>query len=167
MIRLDEFRKPFEYEEETGVIWPVRIFCILLISVEMFFCVICLFQLTEILAGIPKVRFAAVVLTVLFMVYILVTITFLYKKAQKHAVKMAKCYLITRLFYFIPSILIIFSHTINDKNVIGSGYGKFQSVRDIIIMLLITPLIYILSFSILWYFYFIKSKRIKEEYEKV
>lgn len=163
---MDEFRKPYEYEEETGVIWPIRIFCILLISVEMFLCVICLFQLNELLGSIPIVRIGAIVLTILFMVYIIVTIVFLYKKVQKHTLKVAKSYLFIRLAYFIPSILVIFIYTINDENAIGSGYGKFKSVNDIILMLLVTPLIYILLFSISWYIYFNKSKRIKEEYEE-
>lgn len=165
MVPLDEFRKPFEYEEDTGFIWPIRIFCILLFSVEMFFGVICLFQLNEFLRSIPVAHTAALVLTLLYMVCILVTIIFLFKKVKKYALKIAKSYLVARLIYLIPAIIVIFSFTLNDKNAIGDGYGKFQSVQDMILRLLVTPLIYILTFSIGWYTYFKKSKRIKEEYE--
>lgn len=162
---LDEFRKPYEYEDETGVIWPVRIFCIILLSVEMFLSIICIFQLNEVLGGVPIARAIARGFTILFVVYIIVTLIFLLK-VEKHALKIAKSYLVARLFYLIPSIIVIFSYTINDKNAIGFGYGKFQSVNNIIVMLLVTPLLYVLLFSISWYMYFTKSKRIKEEYEK-
>ncbi len=165
MIMLDEFRKPYEYEEDTGVIWPIRIFCMLLLSVEAFLSVICIFQLNEFLVSIPLARIIARVLTLVFLVYILVTIVFLFK-LERHALIIAKSYLISRLFYLIPSISVIFSYIINDKNSIGAGYGKFESVNDIIAMVLVTPLIYILLFSISWYIYFNKSKRVKEAYEE-
>lgn len=162
---MDEFRKPYEYEEETGVIWPVRIFCILLISLEAFLCIIFIFQLNDFLARISVAQTIARVLTLLFVVYILVTLIFLLK-LERHALIIAKSYLIARLFYLIPSIIVIFLYTISDKNAIGIGYGKFESETDIIVMVLVTPLIYILLFSISWYIYFNKSKRIKEAYEQ-
>lgn len=162
---LDEFRKPFEYEDETGVIWPIRIFCMLLLSVEAFLGIVFIFQLNDFLASIPIAQTIARVLTLLFVVYILVTLIFLLK-LERHALIIAKSYLIARLFYLIPSIITIFSYTINDKNAIGSGYGKFQSVNDITVMVLVIPIIYILLFSIFWYIYFNKSKRVKEAYEE-
>lgn len=160
---MDEFRKPFEYDD-SGVIWPVRIFGILLISVEMFLGVICLFLLNKYLGSIPIAKTVAIIFTLLFMVCIVVTVAFLFKKVKIYALKIAKGYLLARLAYLIPSVIVIFSYTITDKNAIGNGYGKFQSLTDIIVMLLVTPLIYILSFSVSWYIYFTKSKRIKEEY---
>lgn len=166
MIVLDEFRKPFEYEEETGAIWPVRIFCIMLLSIEMFFSIIYVFQLNEFLGSVPVAGTISRVLTFLFIVYILVTLIFLLK-VEKHAIKIAKSFLIARLVYIIPSVIVVFLYTINDKSAIGSGNGKFQSVTDIIFMLLVTPLLYTLVFSISWYIYFTKSKRVKESYEEV
>jgi len=163
---LDEFRKPYEYEEETGFIWPVRLFCILLIFVEMFLGIMFLFQLNKYLGSNPIFNNTAIVLTVLYMVYILVTIIFLLKNVKKYALKIAKSYLIGRLVYLVPSIIVIFSFTVNDPSAVGSGNGKFQSVTDIILRLLMVPLIYILAFSISWYIYFTKSKRIKKEYEE-
>lgn len=163
---LDEFRKPYEYEDDTGVIWPVRIFCIMLLSVEMFLSIICIFQLNEFLSSVPTARIFARGISILFVVYILVTLIFLLK-VEQHALKIAKSYLVARLVYFMPSIIVIFLHTINDKNAIGFGYGKFQSVNNMIVMLLVTPLLYILLFSVSWYIYFSKSKRIKEEFEKI
>ncbi len=163
---LDEFRKPYEYEEETGVIWSIRIFCILLLSVEVFLGIVFIFQLNDYLASIPAAKTIARVMTLLFVVYILVTIIFLFR-LHRHALSIAKSYLIARLFYLIPSIVVIFIYTINDKNKIGIGYGKFESLTDIISMVLVTPLIYSFLFSISWYIYFNKSKKIKESYEEM
>jgi len=160
---MDEFRKPYEYEDETGFIWPVRIFCILLLFVEMFLSVIYLFQLNEVLSDISLVQLVARILTFSIMVYILVTLIFLLKVA-KHALKIAKSYLIARLVYFIPSVIVVFSYAINNKNSISFGIAKFQSLGNLILMLLVTPLFYVLSFSISWYIYFTKSKRVNEEY---
>ena len=163
---LDEFRKPYEYEEETGVIWPIRIFCILLTSIEVFLGVVFIFQLNDYLANISIARTIARVMTLLFVVYISVTIIFLFK-LNKYALTIAKSYLIARLFYLIPSIVVTFIYTLNDETKIGAGYGKFESKTDIISMVLITPLIYSFLFSISWYIYFKKSKKIKEAFEEM
>ncbi|TYQ17756.1 UNVERIFIED_CONTAM: hypothetical protein Cloal_0124 [Acetivibrio alkalicellulosi] len=160
---MDEFRKPFEYEEDNDVIWPVRIFCILLLSVEMFYSIIFLFQSHQRVGNIYIIGTLSLASTVIFMAFILVTFIFLYK-IKKYALKVVKAFLIARLIYFVTFTIIIFSYAVNDSNSLGSGYGQFQSLNDMISMLLITPLFYTIGFSLSWYVYFCKSKRVKESY---
>ena len=160
---VNEFQKPYEYEEETGVIWPVRIFCILLLSVEMFTSIIYLVQLYKYVGGIPVIGTVAITLSFLYKAFVLVTLISLFS-IKRYALKLVKAFLITRLIYLVITTVVIFVYTINDKNAIGYEYGQFQSVRDIIVMVLVTPLVYAIGFSISWYIYFCKSKRVKEVY---
>ncbi|MCX7708790.1 MAG: hypothetical protein N2484_02955 [Clostridia bacterium] len=154
---MDEFRKPYEYEEETGVAGFVFVFAMMLIVFEVFLGVITLAQ-GHVVAGLfPGASKVYVAVAVLFIAFTLFTFFALYK-VHKHALKVVKSYLIFRILYLTPVCVLIFNYSRIAKA------SANETLGEMIVGALVVPLIYIWGFSILWYGYFLKSKRVKDSY---
>ncbi|MDQ2085588.1 hypothetical protein RBH29_03960 [Herbivorax sp. ANBcel31] len=159
----DGFRKPYEYEDDSNIIWPVRIFCIMLIFAEVLYGIIYLVQLQNNFGHIPVVGTIGKVFSVVYIAFVLFTFISLLK-IKKYALKIVKTFLATRLIYLITATVAIFFNTLNSDNSPKHGYDQFESFSSIINMLLVTPLFYAIAFSVTWYIYFTKSKKIEKVY---
>ncbi|MDF2943633.1 MAG: hypothetical protein K0S01_2491 [Herbinix sp.] len=156
---MDEFRKPYEYEEEKrGVI---LLFVIMLISVDIFLTLSYTVQVYGILKHIPTLGIGFMVIGILFILFILFTAITCYK-LKKNMVTIAKTYLIVRAVFTICSLLIVFFNSFSNESMIGNGTKQYRTVNELIFTVLLAPLAYDLVFSIAWYLYFLKSKRCKE-----
>lgn len=156
---MDEFRKPFEYEEEKK--GAILFFIILILSIDTFLTVSFTYQVYDILKHIPVLAIGYVVIGTLFGLFILIT-TVICFKLRKNMVAVAKRYLFIRVVFMVCSNIIIFINAVNDKSLIGNGLLHYRNVTELIFVVLIGPLAYTLIFSAGWYLYFVKSKRCRE-----
>lgn len=154
---MNEFRKPYEYEDEDSGGW-LLVFTIMLITADLLFAIILTIQGNLALKSIPGARIVFPVISALFMLFIAFT-AFVCRRIKKLTVKISKVYLIVRLLYTTAGIMIIYITSLSDKTVLGSGLGQFRTKSDMLIMVLIIPMIYTLCFSAGWFLYFMKSKR--------
>jgi hypothetical protein len=139
------------------------LFFIMLLSFEMVYGVIALVQINKVFDSTAVPDQIILVCSVLFLLFILFTCVALFK-IKKHALTIVKTFLITRVIYLGLSSILVFIKTVNNKYAIGGRPDQFESIPMMVIMLLVTPLVYTLLFSISWYIYFCKAKRVKRTY---
>ncbi len=156
---MDEFSKPFEYEEEKRGI--ILLFIIMVLSIDTFLAVSFTYQVYNHFSDIPVLRIGYLIIGILFALFMLFTTVTCFK-LKKNMVALAKKYLIARVAFMICSVLIIFSYSVNDKSLIGNGLLHYQNVTELTVEILIAPIAFTLVFSALWYLYFLKSKRCRE-----
>lgn len=157
---MDEFRKPYEYEEEK-IGGFLLIFVAMLVTADLFFSLALSVQGYNAIKHIPVAGIVFLVLSVLFILFILFTAVSCYK-LKKNAVKISKTYLITRTIFTVIGLILIFFADYNNKNLIGVGSSQYKSQSELTLIVLILPMLYTLTFSIGWYLYFLKSKKCKE-----
>jgi hypothetical protein len=159
---MDEFRKPYEYEDEKGVSGFLLIFFLMVIAIEPFQTIIAIFFGYANLELMPVLRIVYVIISILLICFSLFTAVAL-KKIQKKAVSIVKIYLIFRLIYFIP--FTIFNTIYQIKHItIQVTDSRYNGEYTGIIYGFAISIVYVLAFSALWYLYFQKSKKVKTHY---
>lgn len=155
---MDEFRKPYEYNEEKRGL--ILLFIIMLILIDIFQGPLYIVPVYDILKKIPVISSVFMVLSCLYILFILYTAITCYK-LKKNMVIVSKLYLIVRVVFMISCIIIFFLYNIKGKTMIGLG-SQYNTVAEYSIPGLIAPIVFVLAFSTGWYTYFLKSKRCKE-----
>lgn len=155
---MDDFRKPYEYNEEKRGL--ILLFIIMIITIDIYQAPLYIMPTYGELKQIPAIRIAFMVISILYILFILFTVITCYK-LKKNMVTTSKAYLIVRAVIMCCCIIILFFYNVNIKNKMGYG-RKYSTVSQLFIMELIAPLAFVLVFSIGWYLYFLKSKRCKE-----
>ena len=156
---MDEFRKPFEYDDEKKGL--ILVFVILLISIDIFLALSLTVQVYNILTHIPVLATGFMILGILYILFILFTALTCYK-LNKNMVIVSKIYLIVRAVFSTCCLILIFINILNDKRMIGNGAQQYKNVNELTFIVFLAPLFYTLVFSALWFLYFLKSKRFKE-----
>jgi hypothetical protein len=154
---MNEFRKPYEYEEEKGIGGFLMVFFVMLLSVEVLLALMILVQGYAVLKAVQYLGPAFGVLGIGYLIFLLFTCIAL-KRRSRYAVTISKILLMVRVIFVTPVYILLFA-TFSRNPGIVSG---FRSRSDIVRIGLIVPLAYILSFSGLWYWYFSSSKRVKQ-----
>lgn len=157
---MDEFSKPYEYEEEKGVSGVLLIFFVMLIAFEPLIGIIAAFLGYGNVKSISIPENVFLVISLLFIVFPLVT-AIIIRKAPKIAVKTTKVYLVLRSVYYIPFTIL---NSILMVSEIPSKIGtpEYQNDYSAIISGTVVTLVYFVAFSVVWYIYFNKSKKVRE-----
>lgn len=159
---MDEFRKPYEYEDEKGVSGLLLVFFVMLIAFETFLGIIAAFSGYDTVKSIPGLGKLYIGLGIFFVVYPLFT-AFALRKMKKYAVRIAKIYLIARLVYHIPFVVVNTIIMINRISY-NKDYIEYGKEYNSLIIGLAISLFYLVAFSVLWYLYFSRSKKVREFY---
>jgi len=161
---MDGFGKTYEYEEdEKRVSGVLLIFNIMLLVCETIIGIILILQMYNALKSITVLAVASIILGILYISFILFT-CFALSKIPKYAIKIVKTFLALRIVVLVLSSIVKFISEYNNKSKMGTDFFQYHSVNDAVLRILVLPIAYILIFSILWYLYFIKSKKVKEKY---
>ena len=160
---MDEFRKPYEYEEDKPVAGFILGFCVMLISSELPIGFTEVFQGANMLHPMPIWHTLYLIFGYAFLFFIGFT-CFSFYRLRRFATTIAKIYLVYRFIFLTFATFLIYHFRLLDKNAIGPRISQFKDMDTLIQNCLIIPLIYIIGFSF-WYLYFLRSKRVKL-YEK-
>lgn len=156
---MDEFRKPFEYEEEKRGF--ILVFIFMLIIVDVIQTLSLTTQVYKIFKQNSVLKNGFMVAGVLFLLYVLYTAITCYR-LSKNMVTIAKSYLIVRVIFSALLVVIVYINAIKNENLIGNGIQQYKTEAQMVLEELLIPLGYVFVFSIIWYVYFLKSKRCKE-----
>jgi hypothetical protein len=154
---MSEFRKSYEYEEEKGIGGLLMLFFVMLLSVEVLLALLILVQGYAVLKAVPYLGPSFLVLGSGYLVFILFTCIAV-KRMSRHAVRISRIFLVARVLFLTPVYLRLYATFSQDPRIISG----FRSHGDIVFFGLVVPLVYILLFSGLWYWYFSKSRRIRQ-----
>ena len=154
----EDFRKPYEYEEEKRGF--ILLFVIMLLIIDTLQSISFSVQLYNYYKNIPFLCIGITVLGILSILYTIYIAAISYK-LKKTMVTEAKRYLIIRAVFSSGSYIILYFNIIKNENLVGNGIDQYKTFVEMLLWELIIPLAYILFFSIGWYLYFVKSKRCK------
>lgn len=151
-----DFRKPFEYEEEKKGL--IRLFVIMIIVVDTIQTLSIASQEYKYLGYISLLGKGFFVIAVIFILYIIYTAVVVFKMKNNFVI-VAKTYIVIRTVFTLANFVIVFINILKHEKLIGDAIDQYQSVNEMMVWELLIPLLYILSFSVLWYLYFTYSKR--------
>jgi hypothetical protein len=159
---IDEFRKPFELFEEKGIGGILLILFFMLISIEPFLGIL------SIAVGFNAYPDSKIFLTV-FVVFSVAYIVFslfsgiTLKKQYSFAVAATKVFLVYRLIYFTPVLIINMNLQIAAVPY-DSLSPTYANESASIMTSFIINISYVALFSIGWYIYLVKSKKVQEAF---
>jgi glucan phosphoethanolaminetransferase (alkaline phosphatase superfamily) len=154
-----EFRKPFEYEEEKRGLLLLFVIMILVIDILPTLSFMARFyEAFDDNRSLSTVLIAICAIFILYTVFIAVICFTL----NKNLVAMSKLYLIIQAVFSATCYAILFFSIADYDNLIGIGTTQYESFGEMLSWELLFPLAYIAVFTAAWYLYFIKSKRCKE-----
>lgn len=157
---MDEFRKPFEYFEEKGVGGILLVLFFMLISVEP------LLGILSIAVGYnayPDSKVFTTILIILSSGFIIFSLFsgIVLKKLFRFAVSALKVFLVYRLLYLIPVLIISMRFQI-----VSIPYEKtsplYANQYSSVITSFVISISYVVVFSAGWFIYLVKSKKVQE-----
>lgn len=159
---MDEFRKAYEYEEENGVSGYLLLFLLTLLSFDLTCAVIIFMQSSMVIEAETDVLLLHQLLWAAYGVTKLVFCILLFV-GKPFVVKFAHAFLFIRVLVFSLSIIVTCTLVLAnfDQQILSI---ETKSRWDVTYLLLITPLVYTLLYSIGWGYYFRRSKRVKNFY---
>jgi hypothetical protein len=157
---MDEFRKPYEYYEEKGVSGFLLIYFLMLLAEESLLGIIAMFMGYNLLA---ENRVTGMIIMAISGFYILFAVysAIVLKLLRKYAVKVSKVFLVSRLFYMIP--YLIFNTVSQIKEIpYDKDIEMYAVMYRSIINSFIISLSLIIAFSVGWYIYLKRSRKVRE-----
>jgi len=155
-------RNSNEHEVEKRVEGFVFIFLVMLVAIEVLLFVLATAAAHVYLKSLPLLSSAVIFLGLGYIIFILFICLALFK-IPKLVIKAVKVFLIARLIYLVPIFIENFIKALHNPEYVQAGQSQ-RPLFDTALYAFLVPMIYVLSFSILWYIYFSKSKRVKETY---
>lgn len=155
----EEFRKPYEYEEEKRGL--ILLFAMMIIVIDILPTLSFIARLYDAFSHIRALGIGLVVIGILFILYTVFTAAVCIT-LNKKLVTLAKLYLIIQAVYTAACYVILFFYSLENENMIGTGPDQYQTFGEMLTWELLSPLVYIAVFTVGWFLYFIKSKRCKE-----
>ncbi len=159
-----EFNPRLEFKEEKGVSGLLFFYIILMVGAELFFFIFSTAASQSYFKSNQALKLGALIMGLAFIMFVIFNIITLYK-IPKIAVKVSKIYLIARLAYLVPLVIISLVKSLEEPG--STDVAAQVSASQTTIYSPIIELSYMLCFSALWYLYFVRSKRIKEYYANV
>ncbi len=156
----DEFRKPYEYEEER-IGGLLLFFVIMLVAVDLSLTVALVYQGYNAMKHLPAISVTFLVVSPLYAAFLLYTVVVCYK-TKKSMIKVSKVFLVVRAIFTTLCLVIIYLNNLADPSAVGTGNNQFKSVFELTMIVFVLPLVYMLFFSGIWYLYFSKSKKCAE-----
>lgn len=157
---MDEFRKPYEYEEER-ISGFLLVFVIMLYSVDLFLALTLVVQGYDAARQIPMAGIAFLIFGILYMLFLLFTAISCYK-VKKNMIAVSKVFLVIRAVFTLFSLTIIYLDSLGDKSLIGTGEMQYENVNELSLIIFVLPAAYMVVFSIGWFLYFMNSKKCAE-----
>lgn len=154
----EEFRKPYEYNEEKRGF--ILVFILILITFDILQTLSLAAQVNEVFKNVTVLRIFFLIISVMFVIFTFYTAINCYR-LKKNLVKMSKIYLIIRAVISACYVVIIYCYRTTHEHLVGEGQQQYKTLNDMVIGELIIPLAYVMGFSIIWYLYFTLSKRCK------
>jgi hypothetical protein len=151
----DEYKKPYEYEEEKRGL--IVLFISMILSIDTLSVIFFVAQI-NIYLDIPILRVLLFVMAGVFVLYIIYT-SFKVHRMKSKFVLVAKRYIIIRTILFLISHFLIFLNRIRNEDLIGKGTNQYLTKGAMLYMELFIPMFFVLAFSVIWYLYFTFSKR--------
>ena len=157
---MDEFRKPYEYDDEKGVSGILLIYFIMLLAEESLLGIISLsfgYNLLSENKVLGMIIMSTSVCYVLFAVYSAIVL----KRLKKYALKVSKVFLVFRFIYMIPYLIMNTISQINDIPY-DRDLEMYAAMHRSIIASFIISISFIIAFSVGWYIFLKKSKKVRE-----
>ena len=157
---MDDFKKPYEYDDENGVSGLLLLYFIMLLAEESLLGILSLsygYNLLPVNKVMGIILMSIAVFYVLFSVYSAIVL----KLLKKYALKVSKVFLIFRFIYMIPYLIVNTISQINDIP-FSIDSEKYASMYSSIIVAFIISLAFIIAFGVGWYIYLNKSKKVRE-----
>lgn len=154
---MDEFRKPYEYEEEK-IPGYLKIFAIFLISFDLFITLGIVYQgygAANRILNAEAIYLGISLAYVLFLIFTAVVDL----RGKRSLILVSKLFLVTRIVFTVASLIMICIMNMNDPDMIGPGSGQFETLSELILIIFAFPAAYMVVFSLGWYLYFNKSKK--------
>ena len=160
VIIMDEFRKPYEYMEEKGISGFLLIYFLMLLAVETGLGVITLFNGYELLPGNRVFDTVIMGISVFYILFSLFSAIVL-KTLKKFAVRVSKVFLVFRAVYLTPYLIL---NTISQIRKIpyDRDHEMYSQMLGSIIVSSVISLLLIVAFSVGWYIYLNRSKKIRK-----
>ena len=157
---MDEFRKPYEYMEEKGVSGFLLLYFIMLLAQETLLGVITLFNGYDLFSGnmvLGPIMMGISVFYILFSLFSSIVL----KKLKKFAVRVSKVFLVFRAVYLIPYLIF---NTISQIREIpyDRNHEMYSKMLGSIIVSSVISFLLIVAFSVGWYIYLNRSKKVRE-----
>ena len=154
----NEYRKPYEYEEEKRGL--ILLFIIMILVVDILQTLSFASQENKYLGHNKLLSISFNIMAVLFILYIICTVVIVYKMKGRFVLA-AKRYLIIRTIFSLANFFIVFYGILKNENLIGEAQDQYRTQGNMLLWELVIPLFYIISFSVVWYMYFTFSKKCK------
>jgi len=157
---MDEFRRPFEYEEEKRGL--LILFLIMITIVDGSVAIALTLQVYGIVKAVTAAGMGVIAAGILFLAYILYTAVYCYRLKENSA-RVGKAYLVIRALYIASCIMAVYLHNAGNEALIGNGPMQYSSVKEFTMIVLVYPMAYTIAFSIIWFIYFSKSRRFRKD----
>jgi hypothetical protein len=154
---MNEYSRPYEYEEDKGMGGFLMLFFVMLVSVEVLLAALILVQGYAVLKAVRYLGPAYLVAGTGYLAFILFTCIAL-KRMSRYAATFSKTLLIARVLFLTPAHVLLFATFSRDPRIVSG----FRSRSGIVLVGLVVPLAYILLFSGSWYVYFSRSRRVRQ-----
>lgn len=155
----EEFRKPFEYEEEKRGL--LLLFIIMIVVIDILPTLSFMARFYEVFGDNRVLSTFLIAVCILFVLYTVFT-AFICFTLNKKLVAMSKLYLIIQAIFSAACYVLLFFSIADYDSLIGIGTTQYETFGEMLSWELLLPLAYIAVFTVAWYLYFIKSKRCKE-----
>lgn len=157
---MNEFKKPYEYVEEKGVSGILLILFFMMISVEPLLGIISAFIWKDAVKGSDTLLTVSICLSVVFIFFSFFAGIAL-KKTSRHAILLVKAFLIYRLPYLLLTTYSSMRTQI-DAIPYDKDFPDYAVMHGSITSSFIISISYVAAFSIGWYIFLIKSKKVRE-----
>jgi ABC-type enterochelin transport system permease subunit len=157
---MDDFRKPYEYEDEKGISGLLLVYFIMLLAEESLLGAISVSFGYNILAENRVLGISIMCISAFYMLFSVYSAVVL-KLLKKYALKVSKIFLVFRFIYMIPYLAL---NTISQIKEIPyeKDYVLYAAMHRSIIISFIISISFIIVFSAGWYTYLKKSRKVKE-----
>lgn len=155
----EEFRKPYEYEEEKRGL--LLLFVIMIAVVDILPTLSFMARFYDVFQDNQILRVFLIAVCILFILYTVYT-GFICFTLNKKLVALSKLYLIIQAIFSVACYVLLFLSIADYESLIGIGTIQYETFGEMLCWELLYPLAYITVFTGAWYLYFVKSKRCKE-----
>lgn len=152
----NEFRKPYEYEEEKRGL--IVLFISMILSVDILQTIFFATQEDRYLGDSPTLVIALFIIAGVFIMYTLYTSVVVFRMKSNFVVA-AKRYIIIRTILFLFNFFVVFFNRLLQENLVGEEPDQYLSIGYMLYIEVFMPLFFIISLSVVWYLYFTYSKR--------
>ena len=155
-----EFRKPYEYEEEKRGL--IVLFVVTILAIDILQTLYFAAQEYKYLGHIPILGGTFLIIGSLFIIYIIYTAVVVFRMKDNFVFK-AKQYVVIRVIYSVINFLIVFYNIVTKEELIGDSQDQYLEFGRMLLVELVVPLIFIISFSLVWFLYFTYSRRCRRK----